>query len=80
MTAWDYRTINLTYDKKQKTWVAGDTEKTPTGIQTTLDAYGAQGWELVSLTPERFQAYPDWGAWYIEPVRYRVTFKKPQEG
>lgn len=80
MAAWEYRTISLNYNKKRKTWVAGDIEEAPTGIQAILDAYGAQGWELVSLTPERFQAYPDWGMWGIEPVRYRGTFKKPQEG
>ncbi|MDY0019450.1 MAG: hypothetical protein RBT47_05550 [Anaerolineae bacterium] len=79
MTIWEYCTISFSYDKKRKTWIANDTKEAPTGIQAALDVYGAQGWELVNLTPEHFYALPDWTKWNIVPARYRATFKKNQE-
>jgi hypothetical protein len=82
MGQWEYRTIRIRYDRKEhKNWVVERTGKPPlVGLQAVLDAYGSRGWDLVSLGPERFQAYAGFAKWIIEPAAYRATFKRPAEG
>lgn len=77
MPEWEYRTLRAEYDKKRKKWVVKFGESPPlVGLQAILDAYGAQGWELVSLNPEHFQVVAGLGQWYVEPEVYRATFKR----
>jgi hypothetical protein len=81
MEKWKHLTISIKYDgKKHKNWVVEHAEKPPlVGLQAILEAYGSRGWELVSLNPERFQAFPGFARWHIEPRVYRATFKRPVE-
>ena len=82
MGKWEYLTLRIRYDrKKHKNWVLEYADKPPlVGLQAILEAHGSRGWELVSLNPERFQAFAGFGKWYIEPRAYRATFKRPGEG
>jgi len=42
------------FQKKLKNWAVEYTNKPPlVGLQAILEAYGSEGWELVSLLPER---------------------------
>jgi hypothetical protein len=50
------------------------------GLQAILEAHGAQGWELVNLLPERFEAYSMFARWGTGPTLYRATFKRPVNG
>ena len=78
MRKWEYNTISIGYDKKYKNWVIEYADQPPlVGLEAVLEAYGQQGWELVSLQPVRFQAFPGFGKWYVEPEAYRATFKRP---
>ena len=79
MGKWEYRTISINYDRKRhKNWVVEYAEKPPLiGLQAILQAYGADGWELVSLHPDHLQAIAGFGKWHIEPGIYRATFKRP---
>ena len=81
MGQWEHFTIRIKYDKKKhKNWVVEYADKPPlVGLSAILEAYGSHGWELVSLNPERFQAFPGFGIWHIEPRAYRATFKRPVE-
>ena len=81
MARWEYRTVWISYDKKQhKNWVVEYAEKPPlVGLNAILEEYGSRGWELVCLNPERFSAFPGFGTWHIEPQAYRATFKRPVE-
>lgn len=81
MGRWRYFTVTISYDKKKKNWVVEVPEKQPlVGLQAVLEAYGSDGWELVGLSPEHFQAFPGFGKWYVEPAVYRATFKRLEEG
>jgi len=79
MVVWEYLTFDIGYDrKKHKNWVVVRDNRPPlVGLQAILEEHGAQGWELVSLIPARFEAYPGFGQWTFEPVGYRATFKRP---
>jgi Domain of unknown function (DUF4177) len=78
MVQWEYSTFTIRYQKKLKNWAAEHTNKPPlVGLQAILEAYGSEGWELVSLLPERSQAYPGLGTYHIEPEAFRATFKRP---
>ena len=81
MGKWEHRTISIHYDKKtHKNWVVKYAERPPlVGLQAILEAYGSDGWELVSLNPEHLQAFPGFGKYYIEPGVYRATFKRSVE-
>ena len=80
MSTWEYLTVSINYDKKQKNWIVEYAEKPPlVGIQAILRMYGSQGWELVNLQAEHFQVFPGFGKWYLEPEVYRATFKRPVE-
>ena len=80
MTRWEYSTFSIHYQKKLKNWEVEYTNKPPlVGLQAILEVYGAEGWELVSLLPERSQAYAGFGAWHIEPEILRATFKRPAQ-
>ena len=82
MSKWKYSAITIHYDRKNhKDWVierAGGSLLI--GLQAILDAYGAEGWELVGLHPDGFVAYPGFGRWDLEPRIYRATFKRPTQG
>jgi hypothetical protein len=79
MSAWEYATVEIRYERKQKTWVvAGQALDGVTGVPAILQAYGRDGWELVSLAAERQQAFPVLGGWRLEPESYRATFKRPR--
>jgi hypothetical protein len=82
MKEWEYQTIQIAYDKKEhKNWVLKQEGYKPPliGLQAILGAFGVQGWELVSMGPEHFEAYPGFGKWYAEPAIYRATFKRQAE-
>lgn len=77
MSEWQYQTILIKYDKKEKNWVTKYSGKpTPVGIEAILNFLGNEGWELVNLTSEHLQAYPGFGKWFVEPEVYRATFKR----
>jgi hypothetical protein len=82
MTKWEYRTISINYDRKQhKNWVRERGGKEPlVGLQVILEAYGSEGWELVSLDGEHYDVSSGVGTWHMDPVVYRATFKRPGEG
>ena len=79
MVKWEYLTLSIEYDRKtHKNWVVEFAGRPPlVGLQEILQAYGADGWELVGLAPDRMQAFPAWGRWDVEPQTYRATFKRP---
>ncbi len=81
MEKWEYLTVRVKYDgKKHKNWVLEYAGRPPlVGMPEILKAHGADGWELVSLTPEEQEAYPSFGKWSIQPTTYRSTFKRPNE-
>ena len=82
MRKWEYLTVCINYDKKKhKNWVIEYAGRPPlVGLQAILEAYGSDGWELLSLNPDHLQAFPGFGKWYIEPGVYRATFKRSAEG
>jgi hypothetical protein len=79
MDKWEYRTLEIGYDRKtHKDWVVEYAGQPPlVGLGAILAAYGAEGWELVGLGPDRLQAFPAFGRWDVEPHTYRATFKRP---
>lgn len=79
MPKWQYLTVGIRYDRKtHKDWVVEYAGQPPlVGMSAILDAYGAEGWELVALSPDRLQAYPAFGHWDLEPQTYRATLKRP---
>lgn len=78
MGKWEHLSVGINYDKKHKNWIVEHAEGPPLiGLQAILGAYGSRGWELVGLNPDRFQAFPGFGTWHIEPRVYRATFKRP---
>jgi hypothetical protein len=80
MTRWEYSTFAIHYQKKLKNWAVEYTHKPPlVGLQAILEAYGSEGWELVSLAPECSQVYPGFGQWHMEPETWRATFKRPAQ-
>lgn len=77
MTKWEYLTLRVEYDKKQKDWAIHRTEQPPlVGLQAILNACGSQGWELVSLQAESLETYAAFAKWCSEPEAYRATFKR----
>ena len=81
MDKWQYLTFEIHYDRrKHKDWVLQFAERSPlVGMKAILEAYGADGWELVSLEPDGYRVTPALGGWDIEPRIYRTTFKRPVE-
>jgi hypothetical protein len=81
MAKWDYLTVRIRYEgKKHKDWVLEIAERAPlVGMQEILAKHSADGWELVSLTPEDQEAYPAFGKYSIQTTVYRATFKRPSE-
>jgi hypothetical protein len=79
MGKWKHLTIAIHYDRKtHKDWVLQYADGTIlVGLQAILEAYGSDGWELVGLNPDGYQAYPGFGRWDLEPRIYRATFKQP---
>lgn len=83
---WEYRTNILALDKLRGDYtttlaIHGVAEEI-VGLETILTLYGAYGWELVSLTIEKFA--PQKGAAFgtvlhYEVLEYRATFKRPLE-
>jgi len=80
MGIWEYRTVRIVYEgKEHKDWIVRRVGQTPlVGLSLILEAYGIEGWELVSMNPERMEAYAGFAKWHIEPVEYRATFKRPR--
>jgi hypothetical protein len=77
MTKWEYLTLTIEYDKKQKGWAIHPAGKPPVvGLQEILNGYGAQGWELVSLQAEYLETYAAFAKWCSETQAYRATFKR----
>lgn len=77
MMKWEHLVIPIQHDKKQKDWVVKYTDKPPVvGLQKILETYGALGWELVALNPDRFAAFAGLGQWNIEPQAFRAVFKR----
>ena len=82
MKRWEHRTISITYDRKQhRNWVLAYTGQQPlVGLQAILEAYESDGWELIGLLPDHFEASPGFGRWTIDPTVYRATFKRRVAG
>ncbi len=78
MAGWEYLTFSIGYDKKKhKTWALEQRDgETIVGLDAILQAYGSEGWELVSLEADRFEVFPGFGKYYMEPAAYRATFKR----
>jgi len=77
MTRWEYLTLSIEYDKKQRDWATRAAGKPAVvGLQAILNEYGTQGWELVALQAEYMEVYPAFGKWCLEPQAYRATFKR----
>lgn len=77
MNKWEFITLVIEFDKKKNDWVIRYTDDTQViGLGKILNTYGAQGWELVNMQAECFQAYPGFGKWSAEPTCYRATFKR----
>lgn len=69
MQRWAYASIRMKFSFEHGDWVASYNDGTAVvGIESLLNAYGAQGWELVSLTMEKI----------FNNEEYRATFKYPQ--
>ena len=79
MADWEYRTVVIDYDgKKHKTWVLEYPGKpSMIGMQAILETHGSQGWELVSLQAEHSEIFIGFGKYFMDPVSYRATFKRP---
>ena len=82
MNKWQYLTFEIHYDRREhKDWVVKFAERPPlVGLKAILEAYGANGWELVGLEPDGYRALPGVGQWDSEPRIYRATFKRPAGG
>jgi hypothetical protein len=78
MAEWEYRTLEIWYDKKQhKNWVFERAEKGAiVGLQAILEAHGSQNWELVNLCAEHYEISVGFGKYYMDPTMYRATFKR----
>jgi hypothetical protein len=77
MSTWEFITLVIEYDKKKKDWAVSYTDdKQVVGLEAILNTFGAQGWELVNLQAESFEAYPGFGKWSADPSCYRATFKR----
>ena len=81
MGKWEHRTVGIRYRrKKHKNWVVEYAEEPPlVGLQAILEAYESDGWELISLVPEQYEAFPAFAKWHVDPVVYRAAFKRPAE-
>ena len=78
---WEYRTIIIAYDDKtRKGWVDKSRRTSSVvGFEEILAWYAADGWELMSLNPERLRAVPGFGQWHIETRSHRATLKRRRE-
>jgi hypothetical protein len=81
MIKWKYLTLGIHYEKKQhRDWVIEQADGgLLVGLNPILEAYGNDGWELVSLDVVRYEAFPAFGKWQVEPNGYRATFKRPAD-
>ncbi len=80
MKKWEYLTFGIEYSKRHKDWAIEYANRPPrVGLQAVLQAFGEQGWELVSLQPESSSIFPTFGRWHSEPDVYRATFKRLAE-
>ena len=81
MMRWEYRTFRIKYEgKTHKNWVVERGDRPPlVGLGAILEAQGTRGWELVSLETEHAEVYSGWAKWWMRPVVYRATFKRPIE-
>ena len=80
MQQWQYRTVIMVYERKEKVWVLHYEDGSRlAGLQAALDNYGENGWELVSLMPEESHIVAGFGRWYRNVAIYRATFKRPVE-
>jgi hypothetical protein len=77
---WTYDTLQIRYDAKRYKDYAVEYKdgSALVGLKNILKTYGEQGWELVSLTPESFEAVPGVGKWFLDAGAYRATFKRLQ--
>jgi hypothetical protein len=81
MARWEYHTLSVAYDRKEhKDWVVRRRRgEVLVGLAAILESYGSDGWELVSLQPDRFVADVGFARYHIDPVAYRATFKRASE-
>lgn len=81
MTKWEYLTLTIEYDKKQKDWAIRPAGMPPlAGLQAILNGSGSQGWELVSLQAESVETHAGLGGYRSDPQTYRATFKRTLPG
>lgn len=84
MQRWQYTSAEIVWDEATGKWEDDDRETDSADLADLLAPYGAEGWELVSLLPERwvslndeFGLPPGAGPWEAET--YRALFKRPAD-
>ena len=80
MDKWEYLTPYVTYDRKaQKEWlIKMDDGSTVDGLANILNHYGSQGWELVNVVLEDWNAATFQGA-YLSADGFRALFRRPKQ-
>ena len=83
MQRWEYLAPEIVWDEASGVWEDDARESADPDLDVLLAVYGDEGWELVSLQPERWLNIPiedgleGTVAWEAEV--YRARFKRPVE-
>ena len=82
MQQWEYVSAEIVWDEATGKWEDDDRAVEHLDLGALLAPYGAEGWELVSLLPERWVSLSEEfgqpaaaGPWEAEV--YRALFKRP---
>ena len=86
MTTWEYMAIFIEWDEwregklKYKSWIYCDDDgRRRVGMDSILNTFGDDGWELVNLIPETAKGKITRLA-SADVKGYRVVFKRPTDG
>lgn len=71
MQKWEYLQLSTEYDTENRVWSWND--GILGGVNARLNLLGAEGWELVSVTPQAYRYGAGWSG-YTTCVTY--TFKR----
>lgn len=82
MQRWTYLAPEIVWDEATGLWEDDTREAADADLDVLLAGYGDEGWELISLTPERWVSIPiedetDPAAVAWEAEVYRALFKRP---
>jgi len=58
---WEYNLTYVRWDDETKEWVAGTGNVRTKGLVEILNLYGADGWELVNVAGQFWNATGQWG-------------------